>query len=179
MKFRGKKCNYTIAKVQTGTIIFPIYLQLNGQMLLNGQWLVVGAGGTGIVVPVISSLFWLGIHNTTISVVAWLHVSSPPVPSRKWNSLHMVHIIGCKYTLAHSFYTHHLPHLTSRTCTQTCMCTHRHHSFTDSAVSSSKDDWACDSFSHCCVDTEGEGERVKRMIDDKRDGCFFWFWFFF
>lgn len=30
-------------------------------------------------------------------------------------------------------------------------------------MSSSKNDYACESFSHCCVDTKGEGERVKMI----------------
>ena len=87
----------------------------------------------------------------------------------------MVHIIGAQTsdTLAsagHYFYTHHLPHLTPSPCTQTCVRvhTHRYGSFTASAVSSSKNDWACDSFSHCCVDTNGAGERRKCKEDDRR-----------
>ncbi len=109
-------------------------------------------------------------------MMGWLHVSSSQT---KLVTYCMVRIIGPQTsdtfaTLAHYFSTHHLPHLTPSTCTQTYAPgrTHRRGSFTASAVSSSKNDWACDSFYHCRFDTKGEGERVKRMTeDDKREGC--------
>lgn len=96
-----------------------------------------------------TNLVTYGSHNWTANIRHISHISTlflyspPPPPNSKYMYTNM--------------------------CVRTH--THRRGSFTASAVSSSKNDWACDSFSHCCVDTKGEGERVKRMIEDEGEGC--------